>query len=236
VARGGGRRHSRGKEEIDAARRDLPEAVFAELYEGIPSDDGGNPFGLSHIDAAKMPLTSGEPVAWGWDLAKSNDYTVGIALDDTGAPCRFERWKGVQWATTQQRILEKSKVYTLADSTGVGDPIVEAMHAKGSHINGYTFTSKSKQQLMEGLAWCVQNPHPDKALAAKGRRVIGVPDNKVMLAEMDVFEWEHSRTGVRYAAPEGYHDDTVCALALATAAWRHRMRGRIPNLPPLHWN
>jgi hypothetical protein len=230
------------KDEIDAARRDLPEAVFLELYEGIPSDDGGNPFGLSHIDAAKHAVLDGEmgraksePFAWGWDLAKSNDYTVGIALDETGAPCRFVRWKGIAWATTQQRIYDLSKVYTLADSTGVGDPIVEALHAKASYINGYDFTSKSKQQLMEGLAWCVQNPHPIKELADKGRRVVGVPDNKVMLAEMDIFEWEHTRTGVRYTAPEGYHDDTVCALALATMAWRHRMRGRIPNLPPLHW-
>lgn len=225
------------KDEIDAARRDLPEAVFAELYEGIPSDDGGNPFGLSHIDAAKIALNEkAEPFVWGWDLAKSNDYLVGIALDETGAPCRFVRERPQSWERAQRLILERATVYSLCDSTGAGDPIVESMRAKKSTVHGYHFSSTTKQQLMESLAWCVQSTHPDKALAAKGRRVVGIPDNKVMLAEMDVFEWEHTRTGVRYAAPEGYHDDTVCSLALAAWAWRHRMRGRIPNLPPLHWN
>jgi len=217
--------------EVESAKRDLPEDVFKELYLGIPSDDGGNPFGLAHIDAAKMALATTEPFVWGWDLAKSTDYTVGIALDESGAPCRFERWKGVQWATTSQRILDKAKVYALIDSTGVGDPIVEGLNAKASHLHGYHFSSSSKQQLMEGLAWCVQTPHP----SIDGRRMVGIPDRKEMLAEMDVFEWQHTRTGTRYSAPEGYHDDTVCALALAAAAWRVRMRGRIANLPPLHF-
>ncbi|HEX5437174.1 MAG TPA: hypothetical protein VFW98_08440 [Gemmatimonadaceae bacterium] len=219
------------RDEVLAAQRDLPEDVFAELYLGKPSDDGGNPFGIAHIDAATMPLATTEPFVWGWDLAKSNDYTVGIALDESGAPCRFERWRGVDWGPTSQRIRDRSKVYSLIDSTGVGDPIVEGLRAKASHFHGYQFTSASKQQLMEGLAWCVQNPHPEHP----ERRVIGIPDHKVMKAEMDVFEWQHTRTGVRYSAPAGYHDDTVCALALAAAAWRIRMRGRIPNLPPLHY-
>jgi hypothetical protein len=35
--------------EIAQAKRDLPEAVFQELYEAEASDDEGNPFGIEHI-------------------------------------------------------------------------------------------------------------------------------------------------------------------------------------------
>jgi hypothetical protein len=37
----------------------------------------------------------------------------------------------------------------------------------------------------------------------------------VIVAELEEFGYEYTRTGVRYSAPEGLHDDTVCALALA---------------------
>ena len=46
------------------------------------------------------------------------------------------------------------------------------------------------------------------------RRAVGFPEGPVR-AEMEAFEYEPTRTGVRYAAPEGAHDDRVVALALA---------------------
>jgi hypothetical protein len=67
--------------EIEDARRQLPEAVFRELYLAEPSDDAGNPFGLDAIRACLSEKSEAEPVAWGWDLAKSQDWTVGIGLD-----------------------------------------------------------------------------------------------------------------------------------------------------------
>jgi hypothetical protein len=36
--------------------------------------------------------------------------------------------------------------------------------------------------------------------------------------ELEQFEYQYTRTGVRYAAAEGLHDDCVCALALAVRA------------------
>jgi hypothetical protein len=41
-----------------------------------------------------------------------------------------------------------------------------------------------------------------------------VPDGWLR-AELEAFGYEHTRTGVRYEAPPGLHDDGVCALALA---------------------
>jgi len=208
-------------EEIEDARRTLPDAVFRELYLCEPSDDGGNPFGLSAIRACVRPLSSLPPAAWGIDLAKSHDWTVCLALDAQGHTCRFERWQS-PWRETIARIEDLvGHTPALVDSTGVGDPILEALQrpyaqATGTrpgataiaagrpNYEGFKFTAPSKQQLMEGLAAAIQ------------QGAVGYPEG-VIVDELDTFEYAYTRTGVRYSAPEGLHDDTVCALALAKA-------------------
>ena len=98
---------------------------------------------------------------------------------------------------------------TLVDSTGVGDPILERLQkAPGSRFEGYQFTGPSKQKLMEGLAVAIQ------------RSEIVIPDGPIR-AELEEFEFEATRTGVRYSAPPGFHDDCVCALALAVMRKGH---------------
>jgi hypothetical protein len=51
------------------------------------------------------------------------------------------------------------------------------------------------------------------ALAIQQRKVL-FPEGPIK-DELENFEFEYTRTGVRYTAPEGLHDDCVCALALA---------------------
>jgi hypothetical protein len=191
------------KEEIEDAKSLLPEQVFKELYLAQPSDDGGNPFGLKAIEDCVQVLSSDRPKVWGWDLAKSNDWTVGISLDQYGRVCRFERFQ-LPWELTFERIKkETGSIPALVDSTGVGDPIVERLQKiPGTHFEGYTFSQSSKQKLMEGLAVSIQ------------KKEVSVLDG-VMRSELEDFEYEYTRTGVRYSAPEGYHDDCVCSLALA---------------------
>lgn len=192
--------------EIEDARRVLPETVYRELYEAEPSDDGGNPFGLTAIRACVAPLHACPPVAWGVDLAKSVDWTVPIGLCDHGCVCRFDRWQA-PWESTIARLhTQLAGVPALIDSTGVGDPVLEALQQHGmAGATGFKFSSASKQQLMEGLAVAIQQQR------------IGYPDGPIV-QELEAFEYVYTRTGVRYSAPEGLHDDCVCALALA---WAH---------------
>ena len=111
--------------EIADAEQQLPAAVFRELFLAEASDDRSNPFGLSAIRDCVAPLSDAAPLHWGWDLAKSVDWTVGIALDAAGAVCRFERFQ-LPWAETKARILEATESCpALVDSTGVGDAVVE---------------------------------------------------------------------------------------------------------------
>ena len=197
--------------EIEDARAKLPPAVYGELYEAEASDDQGNPFGLDAIRACVAPLSDATPDVWGWDLAKSRDWTVGIALDRDGRACRFERWQA-PWETTIERILHLTgEVAALVDSTGVGDPVLERLQRGRGNYEGFKFTEPSKQQLMEGLAVSIREG------------AIAYPDGPIR-AELDAFEYAHTRTGVRYAAPEGMHDDCVCALGLAR---RHHVMRRV---------
>ena len=123
-------------EEIEDARRALPVSVFRELYLAEPSDDGGNPFGVSAIHSCIAPQSPAEPVAWGIDLAKSQDYTVAIALDQEKRVCRFERWQGPWDATIQRLQAIVGSTTALVDSTGVGDPVLEALQKHNDRRGG----------------------------------------------------------------------------------------------------
>jgi len=189
-------------EEIEDARRQLPASVFGELYEAEAAEDAGNPFGIEAIRACIHPLVDSDPAVWGWDLAKSVDWTVGIALNADGHTCTFDRFQS-PWQETIARIQQQTRsCRAYVDSTGVGDPILETLQRAGGNYEGYHFTQPSKQRLMEGLAVAIQ------------RKEIGFPQGPIV-NELEAFEYVYSRTGVHYAAMEGMHDDCVCALALA---------------------
>lgn len=198
-------------EEVADAQRQLPAAVFSELYLAEPSDDAGNPFGLAAIRACVADMSAAVPTAWGWDLAKSVDYTCGVGLDAAGAVCRFERFQKPWEDTIGIIVRESGMVPALIDSTGVGDPVLEALQKRGressARFSGQKFSSQSKQQMMEGLAVAIQ------------QKQIRFPVG-VLVNELEAFEYEYRRTGVSYSAPVGLHDDAVCALALAVQQWQ----------------
>lgn len=194
--------------EVEDARRQMPEHAFNELFNADASDDEGNPFGIEAIRKLTVPAASvAAPAVWGWDFAKSNDWTVGIALDRSGNVCRVVRFQS-PWGITKMRVkAESAGSQCIGDSTGVGDAIVEDLQRMGVALEAFVFTSKSKQQIMEGLAADIQQ---GKGFFPEG----------VLAEELRCFEYEYTATGVRYSAPDGLHDDCVCAYALARLLYR----------------
>lgn len=199
-------------EEIDDAKDALPEAVFRQLYYAEPADDEGNPFGLDAIRKSIAPLSSRRAKSWGIDLGKSQDYTVIIGLDEFGQCAHFERFQK-PWEETIAHIKRVCKGgRATVDSTGVGDPVLEALQKNGGgRFIGYLFGSKSKQQLMEGLSLAIQSSR------------ITFPSGPIV-QELEIFEYEYTRTGVKYSAPVGMHDDCVIALALAVHGLRWKRK------------
>lgn len=189
------------KEEIDAAKRQLPDVVFRQEYLADPAENAANPFGNVHISACTFPISNMPVVSYGIDLAKSNDYTCIIGVDSFGSVAYFDRFQ-TDWRDTQRRIKALPKAPMLIDSTGVGDPIFEDLAREGLPVTGFKFTSQSKQMIMEGLVSAMHN------------RNVTFPEG-IITSELQVFEYQYTAHGVRYSAPSGFHDDTVCALALA---------------------
>ena len=192
------------KTEIDDARLQLPEVVFEQEYMANPSENAANPFGSQYIKQCTYPQSTEPPIVFGIDLAKSVDFTCIIGLDKNGSVSYFERFQK-DWRNTKQIIANLPRMPILIDSTGVGDPIFEDLYRDGVNVTGFKFTSNSKQQLMEGLSSAIQ------------QRKITFPEGAIV-NELEVFEYQYTATGVKYSAPQGFHDDCVMSLALA---WSH---------------
>ena len=110
-----------------------------------------------------------------------------IALDKDRNVCYFNRFQQ-DWDETEY-IIERdcfpSKATMLIDSTGVGDAIVERLSKKNSYVEGYKFTSTSKQDLMRGLQMVIQEES------------ITYPDG-IIVSELKNFGYESTRTSTRY--------------------------------------
>jgi len=196
-------------DEIKDAKKMLPPEIFAQEFEGVPAEDGGNPFGINAIRACIGPLSTAPVECYGVDLAKSQDWTVIVGLDSEGRVAHLDRWQA-PWNVTRERLArligDKS---AQIDSTGVGDPIVEDLRKVCRRVEGFKFTSQSKQQLMEGLQIAISTSE------------IRFPDGWLR-NELESFGFRYSGRGqVQYEATAG-HDDGVCALALALLARRQR--------------
>lgn len=194
--------------EVEDAKRILPPDVFKQLYLAEPASDEGNPFGIDQIDAAAHPIVDGQAAAIGIDLGKEYDFTVVVGLDAGGRPVVYQRWNQVPWSDTIERISRIADVHRNAkfqiDATGVGQPIANQLQAAyPNRFSAFKFTRESKDRLMGGLASAIH------------QQTIRVPDDSIMLDELRSFEYVYHEHGVRYSAPEGMHDDCVCALALA---------------------
>ena len=200
--------------EIEEARNSLPKDAYEQEYLAEFLANAANPFGVEAIHRQIAPLSGGIPatVAWGVDLAKSQDWTVAHGLDADGRTAAWQRWQS-DWHMTTERLIGMIKgIPAQVDATGVGNPIVELLQRRCPAVEGFSFTAQSKQMLMEGLAMAIQ------------RGEVWYPDG-VIVHELESFEYEYRPGGVRYSAPEGMHDDCVCALALAVECLRRRTAG-----------
>ncbi len=189
-------------QEIADAERLLPAHVFKELYLAEAASDSGSPF--QGVEDCIAPLSSLDPVVWGWDVARDVDYTAGIALDRFGAVCRFEHWQR-PWDETID-IIAATNCANYVDETGLGKPVVELIQRRHGDTRGVIFSQQSKQAMMQSLAVAIKSQQ------------IRFPAG-LIADELLAFEYEYTATGVRYSAPPGMHDDCVCALALAVSGF-----------------
>lgn len=214
-------------EEVESAKRDFErlgqEAVFRELYLAEALDDASNPFGLKAIEACLVDgFSSARALAAGVDLAgrgavnieqvgdaESRDWTAIAMLDRDGGMTYIDRFRKPHRETMNAIVQKVGRVRCLVDSTGTGDALVEDLQRRGDmQVLGFTFSNRSRQDLLEGLALAIQEGS------------ISFPDSRTtdgkgsLRDELEAFEFVYTTQGVRYEVSSG-SDDLVMALALA---------------------
>lgn len=202
------------RKELENAKKELPELIYRQeiLAEFLPA--GGQIFRLTddHLTGATGSREEGKNYSLGADLAKTQDFTVLIAIDNEGHVRGFDRFQQLDWNFQKRKIKDFSNRYggvMYLDSTGVGDPIYDDLRREGVRVRGYKFTSESKRQLVENLSLKID---------ARPIEVTIPEDLKVLINEVRSFSYEMLPSGnIRYGAPEGLHDD--CGIALALAVW-----------------
>jgi len=199
--------------EIDDARGDLPDRIFRQEYEAAFLDETGGVFeGLDtrlftgEYELPVSPEDAADPVSVGVDLARHEDFRVIVAVDATGRVVAFDRERGESWPAIQsavERIATEYGGFVSVDASR-DNKLVADLEAAGLRIEPVKFTSSRKQELIENLVATVEAGD------------LTAPEIPILKTELQVFEYDITRAGnVRYAAPEGHHDDTVDALALA---------------------
>ncbi len=201
--------------EIEDARQHLPDRVFRQEFLAEFIDDAGGVFrGVSAAAVAveQERAVEGHQYAIGVDWGKYNDFTVFAVLDVTGgALVALERFNMIDYSLQRQRleaVCERFLPFVIvAERNAMGDPVVEELQRSGLPVQPFTTTNASKKQAVEALA-----------LAIESGALKLLPD-RTLLAELAAFEAVRLPSGMlRYAAPAGYHDDCVIALALAWQA------------------
>lgn len=137
-----------------------------------------------------------------------------------------DRFHRLDWAMQVQRIHAAAERYNGAelyvDTTGVGEPVYEALQAAGCRVKPYPFTARSKAALVDGLAILIE------------RREITLPKPELWpegIDELEAFEYAISDAGnVRTSAPSGSHDDCVVALGLAALHLPHRAPTKVGSI------
>lgn len=217
--------------EIEAARFELPEAIFEQEYLAIFLVDEGTVF--RNIDPCMIaPLDQtpadheGHSIVGGIDWASHQDFT---AVSLGCLTCRKEidrdRFNKIDYLLQAARIRalwERWKVGTqfggfLGESNAMGEPIIQAMQDQGIPIIGFQTTYASKGQLIRGLSLVFE------------RQSYQFQNDPTWTNELLLYEQKVSPvTGKRaYNAPSGFHDDTVIARALMIKAEDYVLTGEL---------
>lgn len=202
--------------EVEAARADLPEQVYAQEYGAEFLADGSNVFRrvLEAATATPAPREAGHRYVMGLDWGALNDFTVISVIDATKrrqvALDRFNRIDLHFQADRVQALYDRYKPDgIIAETNGIGLPNVQHLQSKKLPIVPWESTNARKNAVVRALALAFE----------RGNLAIlsdADPLGRVQRAELLAYQTKRLPSGVlTFGAPEGMHDDTVIALMLA---------------------
>lgn len=198
--------------EISHLYRTLPERFFRQEILAEFTEDAGGVF--RRVREATTAVEQVDPVAdhqyvFGVDWGKYNDFTVIAVLDITDNSLvyldRFNMINYMVQIDRLQALYEKfDPAVAVIERNSIGDPILETLRATGMRVRPFNTTHERKTIAIDALALAFE------------QGCLTIVDDPALVGELEAFEMTRlPGGGLRYAAPEGMHDDTVIALALA---------------------
>jgi hypothetical protein len=209
-------------EEIEAARRELPERIFAQEYlaEFVQLEGAGVFRGVHAVSRLQQHGPErGHQYVFGVDWGRTNDFTAISVIDVTvGEQVALDRFSEIDYEYQSERLHMWADLYhplqIVAEANSMGGPLVERLQTGYARLVGkpraalpiyaWTATNASKAAVIQSLALALEQGQ------------LTLLDDQVQRGELLAFESSVTATGmVRYSAPAGLHDDCVIALALA---------------------
>ena len=153
--------------------------------------------------------TSTSKMYAGLDIGRADDYTVLSVINSDGHMVAVYRWRHMEWSQIIDQVearIKQHNALTLVEVNNQGDVFYEMLAKRcRNNVEPWVTSSKSKPVLIEDLA------------VAFEQAAIMVHDERWLLDELEAFTYIYnpSTRSVKYAAPDGLHDDGVISLALA---------------------
>ena len=208
-------------EEIEEAKRTLPEKVFKQEYLAEFIDGGGEVFSnVKDLQDASMWQRAGGKVYCGIDLGRAEDWTVATFMDERGNVFDVYRNNQTEWSTMVKDIIELIKKWnatTMIEVNSIGDVLFEQIKSQWQDTHPFITSHKTKNEIIEGLILDCNEAN------------IKIPHETAFPAlshEMQVFTYQYSpkTRSIRYGHPKGMHDDTVISLAIANYCRKTKSR------------
>lgn len=210
------------KEALAEERREMPQDLFEQEYYCKFIDGAGQFFRRirqNTYDKDRILPEQGD-FQIGVDLAKYQDWTVITPFNlNHFIAYSQERFNQVDWNLQKARIEATARRHAaldtgqtaliVPDATGLGDPIVADLEARGLRIygdnnEGFKFTELSRKQLLDNLAILLEQ---DK---------IKIPNDEGLISELESFQYTLTERGkIKVEVPQGMTDDRVMSLALS---------------------
>jgi phage FluMu gp28-like protein len=198
------------KRAYELARTRVPDRTFNQEWNADFVDDGAlfrNVQALAVL--GDIPPVLGHQYVVGVDWGRTSDATVFSVMDmQTKQQVHLERMTDTDYASQRLRLkalVERyNRAIVLAESNSIGQPNIEELQRMGVTVQGFLTTNATKAQIVQALELAFE------------QNAIQIQISAQQSAELMAFESEKLPSGmIRYAAPEGMHDDTVIALCLA---------------------
>ncbi|KPJ95381.1 MAG: hypothetical protein AMJ53_02860 [Gammaproteobacteria bacterium SG8_11] len=213
--------------EIEAMRSTMPELVYRQEILAQFLEDAGGVFRrvmeaatATAQDSRQYLVVDGieqgwHPYVFGVDWGQMNDFTAIAVIDlHTQELVHLDRFNKIDYVVQSGRLhalVERFKPSVIvAESNSMGQPIIERLIRDGLRVQPFQTTNATKAAAIDALALAFE------------RGDLRILNDPILVGELQAYEMSKTPSGlVTYSAPEGMHDDTVIALALAwQAAYR----------------